>query len=106
MGLLDIFKQKDINQGLKEWKENGKAVLLDVRTEEEYKEGHVPGSQNIPLSNLHQIVNAVPGKDTPLYIYCLSGGRSIQASGKLQQMGYKNVKNIGGISGYKGKVEK
>lgn len=106
MGILDLFKPKDINQGVNEWKEDKGAILLDVRTVEEYKEGRVPGSKNLPLSDIAKIASVTSDKDDHLYVYCLSGGRSMQAVGKLQQLGYKNVKNIGGISNYKGTVEK
>ena len=45
------------------------------------------------------------GKDSPVYVYCLSGARSAQAAAMLRRIGYNNVKNIGGIAGYKGEVE-
>lgn len=46
-----------------------------------------------------------PKKDTPLFVHCLSGGRSGRAVSFLKHEGYTNVKNIGGINGYTGKVE-
>ena len=48
---------------------------------------------------------AAGGKDTPLFVYCHSGARSRQAVDALRRMGYLQVKNIGGISAYTGKVE-
>ena len=48
----------------------------------------------------------VDNKGTPIFVHCLSGARSRQATAILQQMGYTNVKNIGGISSYAGKVER
>ena len=42
MGIFDIFKHKDINQGIKEYRTVSDAVLLDVRTPQEYQEGHIP----------------------------------------------------------------
>lgn len=48
----------------------------------------------------------IDNKATPIFIHCLSGARSRQAAAVLQQMGYTNVKNIGGIASYTGKVEK
>jgi rhodanese-related sulfurtransferase len=52
------------------------------------------------------VKSVAAGKDTPLFVYCQSGNRSKQASMILEKMGYTNVKNIGGIAAYKGKVEK
>jgi rhodanese-related sulfurtransferase len=45
-------------------------------------------------------------RDTPIFLYCLRGSRSRRAMGILKKRGYSNVKSIGGISGYKGKIEK
>ena len=106
MGLFDFFKQPDINQGVKEYQQREGAVLLDVRTPQEYREGHVPGSKNVPLQTIDKVESVVENKDTVLYVYCYSGARSRQAVGYLQQMGYTNVNNIGGIAAYTGKVEK
>ncbi len=106
MGIFDLFKGHDINQGVEECKGTSGAVLLDVRTKEEYREGRIPGSRNIPLDQLTGISSAVKEKATPLYVYCHSGARSGQAVSILKRMGYTNVKNIGGIMTYKGKVER
>ncbi len=105
MGIFDFLKAPDINRGVEEFKATDRAVLLDVRTPGEYQEGHIPGSKNIPLQTLDEIEEIVENKDTPIFVHCLSGGRSRQAAAILQQMGYSNVKNIGGISAYHGKVE-
>lgn len=106
MGLFNLFGGADINQGLKEYENTAGAVLLDVRTPREYKDGHVPGSKNVPLQSIREAKAVISRTDTPVFVYCLSGGRSRQAAGMLERMGYGNVKNIGGISAYKGKVER
>ena len=107
MGLFDFFlNTADINTGVEEYEKNDGAVLLDVRTIEEYRDGHIDGSVNIPLDRISSVENTVKDKSTPLYVYCLSGGRSGQAVSYLKQIGYTNVKNIGGISSYRGKVVK
>ncbi|WP_195979698.1 rhodanese-like domain-containing protein, partial [Blautia luti] len=49
MGFFDRFKQSNINQGIEEYKRTDDAVLLDVRTPQEYQEGHIPESKNVPL---------------------------------------------------------
>ena len=105
MGIFDFFKQPDINQGVQEFKNAAGAVLLDVRTPQEYREGHIPGSQNVPLQQLDKVEEVTENKDTVLYVYCHSGARSRQAVSLLKHMGYTNVHNIGGIAAYSGKVE-
>ena len=105
MGIFDFFKQPDINQGLQEYKNTANAVLLDVRTTQEYRDGHVPGSQNVPLQQLDNVEELAENKETALYVYCHSGMRSRQAVSLLQAMGYINAHNIGGIAAYQGKVE-
>jgi len=106
MGFFDFFKQPDVNQGAKEYQRTSGAVLLDVRTPEEYRSGHIPGSKNIPLQTIDRVDSVAQNKDTALYVYCQSGARSRQAAGLLRQMGYTNVNNIGGIAAYEGKVER
>ena len=105
MGIFDFFKHPDINQGVQEYKNAVGAVLLDVRTPQEYREGHIPGSQNVPLQQLDKVEEVTENKDTVLYVYCRSGERSRQAVSLLRAMGYTNVHNIGGIAAYTGKVE-
>ena len=105
MGIFDFFKHPDINQGVQEYKNAAGAVLLDVRTPQEYREGHILGSQNVPLQQLDKVEEVTENKDTVLYVYCHSGARSRQAVSLLKHMGYTNVHNIGGIAAYSGKVE-
>ena len=105
MGIFDFFKHPDINQGVQEYKNAAGAVLLDVRSPQEYREGHIPSSQNVPLQQLDKVEELTENKDTILYVYCHSGARSRQAVSLLKHMGYTNVHNIGGIAAYSGKVE-
>ena len=106
MGFFDFFKQPDIHQGVEQYNATPGAVLLDVRTPQEYAQGHIPGSKNIPLQTLNDAEGAIQDKGTPLYVYCQSGARSSQAASLLRQMGYTNVTNIGGIAAWRGKVER
>lgn len=105
MGLFNFLHSSNIDQGINEYQETRGAVLLDVRTPQEYREGHIPGSKNIPLQEINRINTVADEKGTPLFVYCHSGARSRQAVSTLQRMGYQNAKNIGGISAYTGKVE-
>lgn len=106
MGFFDFLHGPDINQGVREYGGLEGAVLLDVRTPQEYREGRIPGSINIPLQSLSTADQIPAGKDAPLFVYCYSGARSSQAVRLLAGMGYTNTKNIGGIAAYKGKVER
>ncbi len=54
MSIFDFFTGSDINEGVKQFREHKNAVLLDVRSKEEYAAGHIPGSINIPLFWLFQ----------------------------------------------------
>lgn len=62
-------------------------------------------SKNVPLYVMDQ-VKEVADLDTPLFVYCHSGARSREAVSMLERMGYQQVKNIGGITAYKGEVER
>lgn len=72
---------------------------------DEYRSGHVPGARNVPLSTM-ATADLPDDLHTPLFVYCLSGKRSSRAEAYLKNEGYTNVKNIGGINSYKGKIEK
>ena len=106
MRFCDFLKGPDSNRGVKEYSTTDGAVLLDVRTPDEYRQGHIPGSKNVPLQSIDKVTVMINNKATPIFVHCLSGARSRQAAAILQQMGYTNVKNIGGISAYAGKVER
>lgn len=107
MGLMNFLRNTaDIDEGVEEYKTTNDAVLLDVRTTEEYHNGHIDGSVNLPLDRISFIEEAVKDKNTPLYVHCYSGSRSGKAVTYLKQMGYTNAVNIGGISSYHGKVVK
>ena len=102
MGLFSFLKTPDINKGLEKFRETENAVLLDVRTKEEYAERKIEGSINLPLDEIEKIVSVVPDKSTPVFLHCRSGKRSGRAQKILASMGYTNAVNIGGIMTYKG----
>ncbi len=106
MKSFNFLQGPDINQGIKEYDSIPDAILLDVRTSQEYWEGHIPGSKNIPLHTIDKVISVADKKDVPLFVYCHSGIRSRQAVNMLQHMGYTNVKDLGGICAYLGKVER
>ncbi|SOC16512.1 rhodanese-like domain-containing protein [Pseudobutyrivibrio ruminis] len=102
MGLFNLFKHVDINAEVEAMKSIENAVLLDVRTEEEYLGGHIPGSKNVPVERIEKVVDVITDKNIPVYVYCLRGSRSASAVSAMEKMGYTNAKSIGGIASYKG----
>jgi phage shock protein E len=73
------------------------AMLLDVRKPEEYSQGHLQGSINIPHDQLAARVNEIgQDKDRDIVLYCVSGHRSSLAKRTLESLGYTNVLNAGG----------
>lgn len=102
MGLFDVlFRRPDLEEGLERWRAVPGAALLDVRTPEEYRDGHVPGAVNLPLDRLAE--GELP-QGRPIFAYCLSGARSARACAWLKRRGYEAV-NLGGIGGYRGVLE-
>jgi len=80
-------------------------VLLDVIMPDEYAQGHIKGSINIPLNQVPAIGAKYPDKNTRFLVYCQSGGRSAKACAFLEKLGYPNASNIGGFPSWKGEVE-
>ena len=80
-------------------------LILDVRTPEEFAQGHIPGAINIPNEDIGtEPIEALPRKDQPLLVYCRSGNRSRQASQKLADQGYTKVLEFGGINTWPGEI--
>ncbi len=107
MNFINRLKDQmgDIHTKVEEANHTTGAILLDVRTVEEYQRGHIPNSVSLPLDRIGEIDKIASDEKTPLYVYCLSGGRSAQACNILKSAGYENVQNIGGISSWKGTIE-
>lgn len=76
MSIFSFFRGTDINQAVHNCRQTPGAVLVDVRTPQEYQEGHISGSVNIPLQSLGRISSLISRKDTPVFVYCQSGARS------------------------------
>ncbi|MGC6230097.1 thiosulfate sulfurtransferase PspE [Hafnia paralvei] len=71
---------------------------IDVRTPDQYQETHVKGAVNIPLKQLDQRISEVTqDKNDTLHLYCNTGNQSGKAEKLLQNMGYKNAINEGGL---------
>ena len=82
-------------------------IVLDVRTQEEYDEAHIPGAVNIANDTIGtDDIPELPDKDQVLLVYCRSGRRSKEASEKLAALGYTHVLEFGGIMTWTGEIEK
>ena len=75
----------------------GDVILLDVRTQEEYEGGHIPGAVCLPNEDIQAELPLPFEKDAEILVYCRSGRRSAEAAEKLANMGYTNVADFGGI---------
>ncbi len=106
MGIFDFLKEKDINDFVEKFNNTPGAILLDVRNADEYKEGHIPGSINIPDRDIQTVREIIPDLNTPVFVYYLGGSKSWNVTKIMKELGYKKVKNIGGISKYTGVKEK
>ena len=80
-------------------------IILDVRTEEEYKSGHIPNAICIPNETIgNGEIGALKDKNQLILVYCRSGRRSKEAAQKLANLGYHNVKEFGGIIDWTGET--
>lgn len=88
-----LLSAKDAHRYLREG-----AVIVDVRTPEEFSKGHVPSAINLPLPDLPRNVLAqFPKKDQVILLHCLGGGRSAVARQRLRAQGYLHVHNLGSL---------
>lgn len=92
--MFGLFEKKE-TVDIKELVKNG-AVILDVRSKEEFAAGHVKGALNIPVDILSANITKLGDKTTSIITCCMSGGRSSMAKSILHAAGYDNVHNGGG----------
>ncbi len=82
-------------------------IILDVRTQEEYNEGHIPGAICIPNEEINEEkIEELPDTEQLIMVYCRSGNRSKQAAKKLADIGYTNIVEFGGIIDWEGDIVK
>ena len=80
-------------------------ILLDVRTQAEFAQAHIPGAICVPNETIgEEDIPELPKKDQLILVYCRSGNRSKQAAGKLAKLGYTNVLEFGGINTWTGQT--
>jgi rhodanese-related sulfurtransferase len=86
---------------------NPNAIILDVRSEGEYKDSHIKGAVLLPLDDIQaKAAEVLPDKNALILVYCFSGQRAASAMHQLTDMGYTNVYNIGGIRDWHYDTEK
>ena len=107
-GLIDTgYKHISVAKAKEMMAKDDDHLIVDVRTKEEYDEGHVPGAINVPNERIFDIMPTELSKlDQILLVYCRSGRRSREACSKLARIGYTNVYNFGGIQDWDGDIEK
>lgn len=94
-----------IDEALRLW-QSKEAVIVDIRTPEEYQAGHIPGVPLIPLDQLDKRAGEIPN-DQKVLLICRSGNRSSQGTKLLRSKGFDNVYNVaGGMLAWRGPVEK
>ncbi len=74
------------------------ALLVDVRTPQEFAAGHLPGAVNIPVEELSERLGELGAPEQPVVVYCRSGARSSRAERLLQERGFQQVVNLGPMS--------
>ena len=91
----------------KEMMDAGDAVVLDVREQSEYDEGHIPGAVLLPVGSIDEDTAAVviPEKSATVLVYCRSGNRSKTAAAALAELGYTDVYEFGGINTWPYEIE-
>ena len=102
------YKMVSMAEGLEIAKNNPDAIIVDVRHDDEYKAGHIPGAVLLTMETItaETAAKVLPDKNQMILIYCRSGRRSKIAAQNLLDLGYTNLIEFGGILDYKGKVEK
>src|SRR5881396_3642053 len=77
--------------------ESGEPVVVDIREQNEWDEGHIPGAVHVPRGNLESRIEAVlPDRDRPVLLYCAAGSRSAFAAKTLEELGYEHVSSLSG----------
>ena len=101
------YKQVSAEEAAELMKTEKDFIILDVRRQDEYDSGHIPGAICVPNETIGTAdIPELPDKSQLILVYCRSGRRSKEASQKLADMGYTNITEFGGIIDWKGEVVK
>jgi len=99
-GLLACQPRGDLRQQAHVLVETEHGLLLDVRSQEEFAEGHVQGAVNIPVQDLPRRLSEVGSKDRPVVVYCAAGPRASRATRLLTDAGFTRVLDLGAMSNW------
>ena len=96
----DSSYQQITQEEAKEMMDTQEVIILDVREQDEYDSGHIPGAVLLPVGTIDETTAAevIPEKDSTVLVYCRSGNRSKTASSTLAELGYTSIYEFGGIS--------
>ena len=101
----NTYRQVTQEEAAKLMAEQPDYILLDVRTQAEFAQAHIPGAVCIPNETIGtEEIPELPDQNQLILVYCRSGNRSEQAAGKLAQLGYTNVVEFGGINTWTGET--
>ena len=100
------YTHLSMDEAVDQMQESENYVIVDVRTLDEYNEGHIPGAICIPNESIEDCPKELPDLDQDIFVYCRSGKRSQQAAKKLVDLGYTHVYEMGGILDWNGDIEK
>jgi len=88
------------------WQQTPDLFVLDVRTQQEWANGHIPRANLVPIDELEDRLRELPAKDTRILVHCAAGGRSLQACQILADHGYTRLMNlVGGMHSWPGPRE-
>ena len=98
--VADGSYQQITQEESKEMMDTQEVIILDVREQDEYDSGHIPGAVLLPVGSIDEDTAAevIPEKDSTVLVYCRSGNRSKTASSALAELGYTNIYEFGGIN--------
>lgn len=101
------YKQVSSDEAAELMKTEKDFIILDVRRQDEFDSGHIPGAICVPNETIGTAdIPELPDKSQLILVYCRSGRRSKEASQKLADMGYTNITEFGGIIDWKGEIVK
>lgn len=103
----DSSYQQITQEEAKEMMDTQEVIVLDVREQDEYDSGHIPGAVLLPVGTIEEDTAAqvIPEKDSTILVYCRSGNRSKTASAALAELGYTSIYEFGGINTWPYEIE-